>query len=95
MGRHILPTILQLFPAMPAIVMDVHICCSMWLILRLEGLNKCLSGAKHSSRYFCNLVISKVMINTLICNPISVIIKSLTHRPLDIGILPNHIKSIC
>ena len=82
-------------------------CCGMWLILRLEGLGKCLSGVgrRHFPfmhnlfycggdeitgwvcggealmvrysifwiyEYLCNLVISMVIINTLLCNPISI-----------------------
>ena len=68
----------------------------MWLILRLEGLGKCLSRVECSKGrvsapseailifivygYFWNLVISKVIINTLICNFLSVIMKSLSRH---------------
>ena len=31
-------------------------------------------------RYFCNLIISMITINTLLCNPIFDIRKSLSHR---------------
>ena len=63
-------------------------CYGMWLILRVKGASAKVKRQPlwYGTIYleykgiFCNLVITSVIINTLICNLISVIVKNSNHR---------------
>ena len=61
---------------------------------KITGWGRCSMVYLGYRGIFYNLVMSRVIINTLLYNPISEIVKVLAAVPVDIGTLPNHVKSV-